>query len=114
MSDWISPLFLTSAASAGIALLLLLGGGMGADTRERLERAALWALGLELFIFLIFVASLGGVLPLALQTTEGLILVAGTGVIGLLIPLLLHLGFGLEPLPWVGFRAGIDLVQGGR
>src|SRR5439155_7667288 len=82
VSDWISPLFLTSSASTGIALLLLLGGGMGADTRERLERAALWALGLELFIFLIFVASLGGVLPLALQTTEGLILIAGTGVIG--------------------------------
>src|SRR5262249_4219056 len=93
ISDWISPLFLTSAASTGIAMLLLLGGTISHETRERLERADLWALGLELFIFLIFVPSLGGVLPLALQTMEGLILIVGTLVVGLLIPLGLHLGF---------------------
>jgi formate-dependent nitrite reductase membrane component NrfD len=91
-SDWIAPLFLASAASTGISLLLLLGRGISEGTRERLERADLWALGLELFIFLIFLASLGSVLPLALATRDGLLLVFGTLVLGLLLPLWLHLG----------------------
>lgn len=93
-TDWISPLFLTSAASGGIALLLILGGRASAETRERLERADLWALGLELFVFLIFLASLGGVLPLALGTQDGLLLVGGTLVVGLVLPLALHLRIG--------------------
>jgi protein NrfD len=94
VSEWIAPLFLTSAASTAIAILLLLGRGMPAQTRERMEKADLWALGLELFLFLIFLASLRGLLPLALVTWQGQILVIGTLLVGLLIPLILHLGFG--------------------
>jgi formate-dependent nitrite reductase membrane component NrfD len=92
-SDWIAPLFLTSAASTGIALMLLLGRGVTHASRERLERADLWALGLELFIFLVFLASVGGVLPWALATWQGVVLVVGTLLLGLLLPLWLHLGF---------------------
>jgi formate-dependent nitrite reductase membrane component NrfD len=90
-SDWIAPLFLTSAASTAIALLLLLGRDIPEATRERLERADLWALGLELSVFLIFLASLGSVLPLALATLDGLLLVVGTLGMGLLLPLCLRL-----------------------
>lgn len=90
-TDWIGPLFLTSAASTSIALLIVLGGRVSIETREHLERANLWALGMELIIFLIFLASLGGVLPYALRTMEGLTLVLGPLVLGLLIPLALHL-----------------------
>lgn len=92
-SDWIAALFLTSAASTSIALVLLLGRHVSEASRQRLELADLWALGLELFVFLIFLASLGGVLPLALATWEGCVLVFGTLIIGLLVPLWLHLGF---------------------
>ncbi|MFO0965746.1 MAG: NrfD/PsrC family molybdoenzyme membrane anchor subunit, partial [Gemmataceae bacterium] len=92
-TDWIAPLFLTSAASTSISLLLLLGGRVSEASRERLERADLWALGLELFIFLVFLASLGGLLPLALQTREGQILVGATLILGLVFPLWLHLSF---------------------
>ena len=92
-TDWIAPLFLTSAASTSISLLLLLGRGISADTRERLEKADLWALGLELFIFLIFLASLGNLLPFVLGTVEGIILVVGTLLVGLLLPLGLHLAY---------------------
>jgi protein NrfD len=94
ISDWIAPLFLTSAASTSISVLLLLGRGVSSETRERLEKADLWALSLELFFFLIFLASLGNLLPSALRTAEGIILVFGTLVIGLLIPLALHLSPG--------------------
>jgi formate-dependent nitrite reductase membrane component NrfD len=98
-SDWVGPLFLTSAASTGIALLLLLAGHLRQETRERLERADLWALTLELGIFLVFLASLGGVLPLALATRDGLVLVVGTLVVGVILPLVLHLGFAAPHAP---------------
>src|SRR5262245_65474303 len=61
-SVWIAPLFLTSAASTGIAMMILLlrlRRTAGEDAMERLERADLWALGLELVVFAIFLASLG-------------------------------------------------------
>src|SRR5262249_31083690 len=60
-SDWIAPLFLASAASTGIATVYLvsrLRGDAPADSLERLERADLRALGLELVVFAIFLASL--------------------------------------------------------
>jgi formate-dependent nitrite reductase membrane component NrfD len=96
-SEWIGPIFLTSAASTSISLLLLLDSSAPAATRHRLERADLWALGLELFIFLMFLASLGGILPLVLTTVDGLILVLGTLVVGLLLPLVLHMGVRHRP-----------------
>src|SRR5206468_6632190 len=60
-TDWIAPLFLTSAGSTAIALLYLLGTRLSEGTAERLRRADLWAQGLELFFFLVFRASLGGI-----------------------------------------------------
>jgi formate-dependent nitrite reductase membrane component NrfD len=92
MSIWIAPLFLTSATSTALAALLLLGRRIAPATRARLERADLWALGLELGLFLIFLASVGNVLTLVLATWQGWVLVAGTLFVGLLIPLLLHFG----------------------
>jgi protein NrfD len=92
LTEWIAPLFLASAASTAIALLFLLGRGISPETRERLEKADLWALGVELFLFLIFLASLGSLLPFVLRTWQGLILVLGTFFVGILIPLALHFG----------------------
>jgi formate-dependent nitrite reductase membrane component NrfD len=97
LSDWIGPLFLTSAASTGIATVLLLAcwrNALAAETLDRLERADLWAMGLELAVFLIFLASLQGMLPLALRTLAGWLLVLGTLGVGLLVPLWLHLAGG--------------------
>jgi formate-dependent nitrite reductase membrane component NrfD len=92
LSDWIAPLFLTSATSTALAAMMLLDRRVTPATRARLERADLWALGLELGLFLIFLASLGSVLTLVLTTWQGWLLVAGTLIVGLLIPLLLHFG----------------------
>lgn len=97
ISDWIGPLFLTSAGSTALAVLHLLGRGITQGTRERLERADVWALGLELGLFLIFLASLGSLLPIILTTWQGQVLVGGTLVAGLLLPLVLHLGPGQSP-----------------
>src|SRR5262249_9784289 len=62
ISNWTGPLFLASAGSTGISAVLLLSArarGVGPEAHERLERADLWSLGLELFVFLIFLASVG-------------------------------------------------------
>jgi formate-dependent nitrite reductase membrane component NrfD len=88
-STWIAPLFLTSAASTGIATLLLLGHWRrlaAGDALERLERADLWALGLELLVFAALLLSLGSVLGPVLHTGHGILLVAGTLILGLLVP----------------------------
>jgi formate-dependent nitrite reductase membrane component NrfD len=94
VTDWIGPLFLVSAASTGIAAVLLLARwsrSVGHDSVERLERADLWALGLELAVFVVFLASLGAALELVCETWQGLVLVLATPVLALLLPLVLHM-----------------------
>src|SRR5439155_5514438 len=74
-STWIAPLFLTSAASTGMAALLLLGRwrGVQPEAWERLAKADLLAMGLELVFFVLFLASLGGdVMPL-ISTCPGFV-----------------------------------------
>src|SRR5260221_3141142 len=46
-TNWIAPLFLTSAASTAIATLTLLGLRTSPATLDKLEHAALWATALE-------------------------------------------------------------------
>jgi len=96
-TPWVAPLFLASAASTGIAVMLLLAGpSVSESSLARLERADAWALGLEFLVFLIFLESLGGLLLPVWQTVSGKILIAGTLILGLVVPLLIHLGGGLH------------------
>ena len=94
---WIAPLFLTSAASTGIATMLLLArsGKVSASSLERLEKADLWALGLELAFFVLFLASIGSLLLPIMRSLHGLVLIAGTLLLGLLAPLAIHLRLGM-------------------
>jgi formate-dependent nitrite reductase membrane component NrfD len=93
---WIAPLFLTSAASTGIATMLLLARWqtLSEASLERLERADLWALGLEMVFFVLFLSSIGPMLLPILKSPHGLILVVGTLLLGLLAPLAIHLRLG--------------------
>ena len=96
-SVWIASLFLASSASTGIAAMTLLGHRRLTDaTLERLQRADLWVLCLELVVFLVFLASLGSFLLPLLDSLAGKVLVAGTLLVGLLIPLVIHVGLGLN------------------
>jgi protein NrfD len=113
--EWIGPLFLTSAASTGIAAVLLLArwrGGVGPDSVERLESADLWALGLELAVFMVFLASLGPALVLVFQTWQGWLLAVGTPVLALLVPLLLHMYPQVTRRSGPEFAAAFALVGG--
>lgn len=110
---WVAPLFLASAASTGIAVMLLLASpSVPEGSLARLERADAWAMGLEFLVFLIFLESLGGLLVPVWQTVSGKILIAGTLILGLVIPLLIHLGGGLHRRPWV-VLGSISVLLGG-
>jgi formate-dependent nitrite reductase membrane component NrfD len=96
-SSWIAPLFLASATSTGIAALILLhhsGYPIAGETVTRLRRADLWALILELVVFTVFLASLGSFLMSVLRTHNGLLLLIGTLLLGILLPLGLHVFAG--------------------
>jgi len=100
-SVWIAPLFLTSAASTGIASMIVLARWRRAapiEALHRLERADLWALVLELAVFAIFLGSLGTILVPVLHTWHGLLFIGGTFVLGLLLPLAIHLRLGVSAL----------------
>jgi protein NrfD len=96
-SPWISSLFLASAASTGIATMIVLvhnRAGVSDEAVARLEFADVWALVLELIFFGVFLASLGPLLRPVLFTVHGKILVIGTAVLGIVLPLLLHTPLG--------------------
>ena len=90
---WLAPLFLASAASTSLALMSLIARHWEIGTaaaRERLEGAEPLALGLELVILGGFVASLGNNLGPVLMTVRGSLLIFGTLLLAVLLPLLLH------------------------
>jgi protein NrfD len=96
-SPWISSLFLASAASTGIATMILLvhdHASTSPDAVARLEFSDIWALILELIFFGVFLAALGPLLRPVLFTVHGKILVIGTAVLGIVLPLLLHTPVG--------------------
>jgi formate-dependent nitrite reductase membrane component NrfD len=94
---WLAPLFLASAASTSLATLGLIAAWKDLGTpqaRQRLEGAEPLALGLELVVLGAFVASLGDNLLPVLQTVRGNVLIFGTLVVAVLVPLLLHARVG--------------------
>jgi formate-dependent nitrite reductase membrane component NrfD len=91
-SAWIGALFLASAASSGIAVMILIGQrGADHDSLTRLERADTWAIGLELVMLAIFLVSLGGLAGRLIGSVYGLLLLVVTTALGLVAPLLLRL-----------------------
>jgi formate-dependent nitrite reductase membrane component NrfD len=114
-SVWIGALFLTSAASTGIAMLILIARwkhSANEEAVERLERADVWALGLELFTFAVFLASLGAFLIPVLHTAHGWILVVGTLLLGVLVPMAIHLRLGTASQRWITAAAILALLGG--
>lgn len=102
-SNLIGALFLASAASTGIATMILLRGRSTArDSLERLETADSLAIGLELVMLAAFLFSLGTLAVPLISSPFGLLLLIGTGLFGLILPLALRF------LPRM--RAGHNLV----
>jgi protein NrfD len=98
-TTWLAPLFLASAASTSLAAMTLLAWWKGYGTpeaRARLEGAEPWALGLELVVLGAFLASLGAGLGAVLGTVRGNVLIFGTLILAILLPLLLRAGVGVR------------------
>jgi protein NrfD len=91
-SPLIGGLFLASAASTGIATLLLvlsLRRGVPSDSVENLERTDRWAMLLELVLLIAFVASLGSLAPAFVGSIYGILLIVVTLALGVIVPLVL-------------------------
>jgi formate-dependent nitrite reductase membrane component NrfD len=94
-SPMIGALFMTSAVSTGLALtalLLVLRRRYSVGSREKLEEADRYAMALELILIVAFVASLGALASVYVSSPAGALwLWGGVVVVGLLVPLALHL-----------------------
>jgi len=114
-TTWLGALFLASAASTGLAAMTLLAWWKNTGTpeaRERLRGAEPLALGLELVVLGAFLASLGENLGPVLQTVRGVILVFGTLLFAVLVPLLIHSRIG-ERKRWGVPAAALCVLFGG-
>lgn len=112
---WLAPLFLASAASTSLATLSLIARVQKIGTpaaRERLEGAEPLALGLELVVLGAFAASLGDNLFPVLMTWRGRVLIFGTLLFAVLLPLLLHAYVGRRRTWGVPAAAACALVGG--
>ncbi len=116
-STWIAPLFLTSAASTGLASLYLFGRlrGTSPETLQRLTRAEMMARGLEAVVFMVFLSSIWVWLAGA-ELRSGpvslLLLLGGVLLVGLLIPLLLQVFHGYTGR-WSGIAGALLVLLGG-
>ena len=113
-TTWLSPLFLASAVSTGLATMILLARRQQAGTpeaRHKLESADLWTTGLEFVVLVLFLLSLGAVLEPVLGTFTGNLLVFGTLLIGLAAPLVIHRVYGIRG--WAQVAAAVCVLVGG-
>jgi formate-dependent nitrite reductase membrane component NrfD len=113
-TDWLGPLFLSSAASTGLATLILLGHRrvFGATTAERIGHAETWALGLELLMLAIFLISLRSWLPALARLPMGWVLLLGPLVIGILLPLVMRISWFATARAFASLSAPFVLVGG--
>ncbi|HEX6511406.1 MAG TPA: NrfD/PsrC family molybdoenzyme membrane anchor subunit [Chloroflexota bacterium] len=113
-SQLLGALFLASAASTAIALLLLMveqrHAGHGA--LARLEQADNWVMGIELVIIVAFLATLGSLGSRFIFSAWGALLILGVAVLGNIGPLIIHWRGRAASLQAVSYGAVLALVGG--
>jgi formate-dependent nitrite reductase membrane component NrfD len=99
-STWLGALFLASAASTGVATLVVLARWLCRDVRdeqvERLERADGWAIVLELAMIVAFSLSLKGISGFAFMRWPGMLIPLFVVPVGLVLPLILRQARGVK------------------
>src|SRR5439155_26661080 len=78
----------------------------------RLQHVDICALVMELVVLAIFLLSLGGLFLPVMVTWQGIVLVIGTLILGLLLPLILHARAELPNSQRVVIAARLSLVGG--
>jgi formate-dependent nitrite reductase membrane component NrfD len=93
-TTWTGALFLASALSTGVAAIVVwnrrLGNSLPHDSMARLESFDAWAIGLELLLLTIFIASLGRHAAGALSSWPGILVPTVVIPVGLIAPLALR------------------------
>jgi formate-dependent nitrite reductase membrane component NrfD len=114
-TTWVASLFLASGASTGMAALLLLS--RWANVPEymvaQLERADVLSIVIELLVFAGFLVSLGTWLGPVWGTRHGKLLIAGTLLLAILLPLAMHLGARASRAGWLVPAASVCVLAGG-
>jgi formate-dependent nitrite reductase membrane component NrfD len=113
-TTWLSPLFLASSISTGLATMVLLARWkrVGTDqSRHKLESADVWAAGLEFVVLVVFLISLGPILEWVLGTVAGCVLVFGTLVLGIAAPVVVQRVYGDRG--WSQAAAAACVLAGG-
>jgi formate-dependent nitrite reductase membrane component NrfD len=113
-TTWLSPLFLASSISTGLAAMILLAGWKRAGTdrgRHKLESVDTWAVGLEFVVFVAFLVSLGAILEAVIGTVAGFVLVFGTLLVGLAAPVVIQRVYGERG--WSQMVAAACILAGG-
>ncbi len=112
-TTWISPLFLASAGSTGLAALLVAAFLQPRDIPpqaiHRLERLDTWSIVLELTMLLAFAISLGPLAWPALGRWPGVLIPALVVPAGLLLPMAAR----WKPGRWSTFTAACCVLLGG-
>jgi formate-dependent nitrite reductase membrane component NrfD len=114
-STLIGALFLASAASTGIASILLILSFRRDGPHESivgLERTDRWAMILELVLLIAFIASLGNLAPAFIASIYGILLLVGTLFIGVLLPLLMLWRPSLPGSSRIYLTAALVLIGG--
>jgi formate-dependent nitrite reductase membrane component NrfD len=92
-TTWLAPLFLASAASTGVAVLVLLArwreGSSARQVIGRLERLDGWAIALELLLIVALTVSLGRAADLGFRIWPGMLIPSFVVPFGLTLPLVL-------------------------
>jgi formate-dependent nitrite reductase membrane component NrfD len=109
-TTWIGALFLASAASTGVAAIVLANRRRVAEpVVERLEWLDGWAMGLELVLLALLAVSLGTLARPALGSWPGMLIPIFVVPFGLLLPLLLRRLAG----DWTALAASLLVLGGG-
>ena len=112
-TTWLSPLFLASAGSTGLAAVLLAvlwrPRDLPAGALDRLERLDAWAIVLELAMLAAFAVSLGPLALPALGRWPGVLIPAVVVPAGLLLPLAAR----LVPGRWSALASACAVLVGG-
>jgi formate-dependent nitrite reductase membrane component NrfD len=89
--NWlIGLLFLLSGISAGAAVMLLVGRRLYAASVEWVARMDFYSSLLEILVLAVLAATLGPVLRAVWGNAWGVLLLVGTVLLGLVIPIVLH------------------------
>jgi protein NrfD len=113
-SQLLGALFLASAASTAIAVLLLIveQRHAGHGILARLEHLENWVMGIELAIIVLFIATLGSLTGRFVLSAWGALLILGVAVLGNIAPLVIHWRGREATLQTASYAAVLALIGG--